>query len=158
MKRNSAGFTLIELLVVVAIIGLLMALILPALQSAREAARQANCKSNLRQIAQGLYMYREDYKESLPGSLRGLYRMRIVESDEVFVCPSDPDLGDAENGRPTCPTPPRGSSRVHENEDGACSYFYQFPTLKSLPPTRTAGAGTGISGTREQAARESTVR
>ncbi|MBN1853790.1 MAG: DUF1559 domain-containing protein [Pirellulales bacterium] len=61
--RNSTGFTLVELLVVIAIIGILVALLLPAVQAAREAARKTACKNNLKQLATGLHLFHEAYKE-----------------------------------------------------------------------------------------------
>ena len=54
------AFTLIELLVVIAIIAILAALLLPALQSAKEAARMTVCLNNLRDVGQGLEMYRSE--------------------------------------------------------------------------------------------------
>ncbi|MFA9478322.1 type II secretion system protein [Phycisphaerales bacterium AB-hyl4] len=74
-----AGFTLIELLVVISIIALLIALLLPALQSARESARNVQCGTHLRSLGMGLFLYADDYRDTLPpgfgfredGSARG---------------------------------------------------------------------------------------
>ena len=60
------AFTLIELLVVISIIALLIGILLPALSAARQTANAATCLSRLRNIGQGLYIYANENKQSLP--------------------------------------------------------------------------------------------
>ena len=69
--RPGHGFTLIELLVVISIVALLIGLLLPALKKAKETARRAQCLSNLRQIANGLHVYTNEFDGHFPPSSRG---------------------------------------------------------------------------------------
>ncbi len=64
--NRKRGFTLIELLVVIAIIAILAAILFPVFARAREAARKSSCQSNLKQLANGMMMYIQDYDETLP--------------------------------------------------------------------------------------------
>ena len=68
LARRKRGFTLIELLVVIAIIAILAAILFPVFARAREAARKATCQSNLKQCAQALKMYTDDYDGTMPSS------------------------------------------------------------------------------------------
>lgn len=68
LARKKSGFTLIELLVVIAIIAILAAILFPVFARAREAARKATCLNNLKQCAQALKMYTDDYEAALPCS------------------------------------------------------------------------------------------
>lgn len=65
-RLRSRAFTLIELLVVIAIIAILAAILFPVFARARESARQAACLSNGKQIGLALYMYLQDYDETMP--------------------------------------------------------------------------------------------
>lgn len=58
--------TLIELLTVVSIIAFLMGLLLPSLKRSMELAHATSCKVNLRQLGQGLQMYRFENDGWLP--------------------------------------------------------------------------------------------
>lgn len=68
LGRRKSGFTLIELLVVIAIIAILAAILFPVFARAREAARRSTCQSNLKQCAQALKLYTDDFDNTLPSS------------------------------------------------------------------------------------------
>ena len=62
MKKNfSIGFTLVELLVVIAILGIISTIGLIAFNSAQMRGRDAARKSDLKQIANSLEVYYNDY-------------------------------------------------------------------------------------------------
>ncbi len=65
-RARRAAFTLVELLVVIGIIAVLISLLLPALGNAREAARTVACASNMRSIGQGIAIYVQSNKGTLP--------------------------------------------------------------------------------------------
>jgi prepilin-type N-terminal cleavage/methylation domain-containing protein/prepilin-type processing-associated H-X9-DG protein len=64
IKRQ--GFTLIELLVVVAIIALLISILLPSLNRARNQAKRTVCGTQLRDIANSLASYENDFDRLPP--------------------------------------------------------------------------------------------
>ena len=63
---HKKAFTLIELLVVIAIIGVLLALLSPAIRKVSANARVSYCINNLRQLYNGLVLYSDDHRSSLP--------------------------------------------------------------------------------------------
>lgn len=65
-KIFHSAFTLVELMVVISVIALLIALLLPALGSARVAAQRVGSMSNVRQISTSLFIYTNDFHESMP--------------------------------------------------------------------------------------------
>jgi prepilin-type N-terminal cleavage/methylation domain-containing protein/prepilin-type processing-associated H-X9-DG protein len=116
------GLTLVELLVVVVIIAVLAALIMSALWASSRKGRQAMCMSNLRQIAQAVRLYAEDYDGVPPrrGTTANWWANAYKITDpspadrvkldphpketiealaqygatrDVWFCPSDPDRG-----------------------------------------------------------------
>ena len=64
--KSARAFTLIELLVVIAIIAILAAILFPVFAQAKEAAKKAACLSNTKQIGTALYIYLNDYDDTLP--------------------------------------------------------------------------------------------
>jgi prepilin-type N-terminal cleavage/methylation domain-containing protein/prepilin-type processing-associated H-X9-DG protein len=95
-RYSYRGFTLIELLVVIAIIAILAAILFPVFAQAREKARQTACLSNTKQLALGVYMYAQDYDETLPVAgynqqCRGRWQWQIypyVKNEQMFTCPN----------------------------------------------------------------------
>jgi len=101
-SQKKLGFTLIELLVVIAIISILAAILFPVFARARENARRASCMSNLKQIALGVFQYKQDYDEKLPLYLGATaaypnpygwpaYIQPYLKSTQIFQCPSEPN-------------------------------------------------------------------
>jgi len=79
MIKNNKGFTLVELLVVMAILGILVTLIGGAFVSAQMRGRDAQRKSDLKQIANALELFYNDY---------GHYP-DADEAGRIIACPYD---------------------------------------------------------------------
>jgi prepilin-type N-terminal cleavage/methylation domain-containing protein/prepilin-type processing-associated H-X9-DG protein len=93
-KQAPAAFTLIELLTVIAIIGILAAIIIPTVGKVRDTARSAQCISNMRQVGQGILLYAQANKDTLPGPLFGAQGPRFFTNSTgnhgslaVYVAP-----------------------------------------------------------------------
>ena len=100
--RRKRGFTLIELLVVIAIIAILASILFPVFAQAREKARQASCSSNIKQMANAVLMYAQDFDgfypqlHLSPGPRPDIFEIRYwylllpayVKNFSIYVCPS----------------------------------------------------------------------
>ena len=105
-RRPGTAFTLIELLVVVAVISILASMMMPALLQGIRSATTASCKSALRQIGEGLQMYKQNYHNMFvpigqnryqndpdwagevvrPGTAMDVF---LAKESEVWICPAD---------------------------------------------------------------------
>jgi len=83
MKKINKGFTLVELLVVMAILGVLVTLIGTAFRSAQARGRDAQRKSDLKQIANALELFFNDY---------GFYPQGD-EQGRIKACPYEKGVG-----------------------------------------------------------------
>ena len=115
------AFTLIELLVSISIIAVLIGILLPVLGSVRQSAKRAACLANLRGVGVGTQVYLNEHRGILPRALplddsafggedggpapdsilANLGPM--VDTMEVFICPSDDDIPDPVLLRPLGP-------------------------------------------------------
>ncbi len=92
MRRvNRNAFTLIELLVVIAIIAILAAILFPVFHRIRMSVHQATCISNMHDIAQKMFLYRDDHGGEFPSMLLGY----VERPDGLPWQPGDPIPVDA---------------------------------------------------------------
>ena len=142
------GFTLIELLAVIAIIAVLAAVLFPVYGRARERAHATACLSNMRQVAQAVMMYAQDYRGRYPicqdvtsskdddDGYWWVALHRYTREDGVFICPS---------WRPT-PEPqgllfwekPQNPSRPFERGGIRGTYAWNL-TMNGAPEGRLSG-------------------
>ena len=94
------------MLVVIAIIGILAAFLMPTLANVRKRAKVTYCINNLRQIGQGMELYRNNTRKGwmLPKWLTLLARKpspdkAYLDNTEVFICGADWSEG-LQGGRP----------------------------------------------------------
>ncbi len=121
---DGRGFTLVELLVVISIISVLIGILFPALGIVRESAQRTACRVNLRSIGLGVQVYMNGNDDVLPlalpledststgpdgapaplgpDSILSIIAP-LVDSAEVFICPSDEDIPEFLYQQPTGP-------------------------------------------------------
>ena len=118
------GFTLVELLVTISIIAVLLGLLFPALGLVQETAKRTACRANLRSIGLGFQVYMNENEGLLPRALpledststdsEGnpaplgpdsilTILVPLVDSAEVFICPSDEEIPEFLYEQPTGP-------------------------------------------------------
>lgn len=100
------GFTLLELLLLMAIVALVVVIFCSAFARARLKARQSGCQDNLRQLAQAIALYANNWDGCAPGVAHPLpgpkwprneyvsWQVAVspyVKSREVYACPSRAD-------------------------------------------------------------------
>lgn len=125
--RPRSGFTLIELLVVIAIIAILASILFPVFSKVRENARRTVCLSNMKQLGLGITQYTQDSDENYPmlrisdanttyggnGFTTEYWWSQMiypyVKSENVYVCPSNPDPG------PVTPNKTPFAPHLHES-------------------------------------------
>lgn len=148
--RSCGGFTLVELLVVIAIIAILAALLLPVLSRTKEASRAAICSSNLRQVSLASATYAVDNKSRQPffrdwlftktGDLTSGTMYPYLRNRQIYLCPTDKRLLDANAPMPTPPGGPMfGGTYALRDYSYAmnCGLCHESDPAHFLSPTRT---------------------
>ncbi|MDB5327072.1 MAG: putative major pilin subunit [Phycisphaerales bacterium] len=102
-SSRRGAFTLVELLLVVGIIALLVGILLPVITSVRRSAASIKCISNLRQIGLAFHQYGMAGDGTLPDPYVNKVSWEAslnpnLSSPEVFLCPSDAEVGPAVGG------------------------------------------------------------
>ena len=144
--KHRNAFTLIELLVVIAVIAVLAAILFPVFSQAREKARQANCLSSLKQLSMALFMYIQDYDETLPrnrfafrdsdtctpGGKARTWKGAIqsyLKSYDFWKCPSNPNRN--------LPTED-ADKQIHQGYAANGVLFHALADRGPTPPRRLA--------------------
>ena len=70
--RRDGGFTMVELLTIMALIVTLAAILMPRYWLAIDRSRATACMGNLRNIANALHVYANDYEGRFPSALEKL--------------------------------------------------------------------------------------
>lgn len=105
-ETRRSGFTLLELLVVIAIIAFIIGLLIPSFQRSMRLARSTVCMHNLKELYQGVQLYRYENDGWLPlntGNIRTWHRPMpssgvwftklhptYLPDAMVLSCPDDP--------------------------------------------------------------------
>ncbi len=166
-RATKKAFTLIELLVVIAIIAILAAILFPVFGRARESARRSSCQSNMKQIGLGMQQYQQDYDErvvpyrnAVPNpysnaandpflgtsgtpSTRTASFMNVlldpyIKSEQIWLCPSNPDAWVNVDRRSSSDTDPGFRSYGGQNSYGVNNYAMKSnngPSIASFPET-----------------------
>ncbi len=99
LKGHRTGFTLVELLTVIAIIAVLATLMASGLGGTRQRSQQVACRNNLRQIAIATEIYHDDTSRRPRSYTRLATRPSWISNVRTLVCPADPALKKATNGK-----------------------------------------------------------
>ncbi|OGV47889.1 MAG: hypothetical protein A2017_02250 [Lentisphaerae bacterium GWF2_44_16] len=100
-------FTLVELLVTIAIIAILASMLLPSLKTAKDTCKKISCQGKLKQWAEAVHMYCDDWNGYFPnsdfwpttleeytGATNNLYPHR-AKYNKMRLCPSAQILDDS---------------------------------------------------------------
>jgi prepilin-type processing-associated H-X9-DG protein/prepilin-type N-terminal cleavage/methylation domain-containing protein len=91
MKKILTAFTLIEVLVCIAIMALLCAILFSVLSSSKKKTQATVCISNIKQTAQSISMYADDYDDAFP-DFYAWGHWSMLHKNSLPLCPSVTDL------------------------------------------------------------------
>ena len=87
-RRPRGAFPWIEVLTVAVILFTLFCILVPAFVKSDGALPRITCRSNLRQIAQAIQMYADDYDRKLPPAAKWCdSAYPYLKTNSVFACP-----------------------------------------------------------------------